>query len=314
MVRAIQPPMRLLGGIPVKELGKELVHQFKKDRILNSAAAQAFYLTLAIFPGLICVLSLLPYLPIADLHQAIMDLVHQVLPGEAAQTLTAVVEGLTEQRGGLLSFSILGTLLVASSGMAAVIKQLNITYHVPVKEERSFLRTRALALLLTILGGALVIVTFALVVLGGTLQSWIASALGWSDLLLTIFAVFRWVVIVVALLLGFAAIYYLAPNVKQKFRWVTPGAVIGVVALILATLGFRLYVDNFGRYGATYGSIGALIVLMLWLYVSGLMLLVGSEVNALYERHVAAGRSRGRIHPHRLSDIEAGAGMAPGRS
>jgi membrane protein len=294
--------MGMIGQTPAKELAKELLQQFKKDRILNSAAAQAFYLTLAIFPGLICVLSLLPYLPIAHLQKAIMDLVRQVLPGDAARALTSVVESLTEQRGGLLSFSIFGTLLLASSGMAAVIKQLNITYHVPVTEERSFLKTRALALLLTVLGGALVIVTFTLVVLGGTLQSLIASELGWSDLLLNIFAAFRWVVIVVSLLLGFAAIYYLAPNVEQKFRWVTPGAVIGVVALILATLGFRLYVDNFGRYGATYGSIGALIVLMLWLYVAGLMLLVGSEVNALYERRVAAGRSRaqGRVrHPGR---------------
>lgn len=303
MARAIHRGMRLMGGIPAKQLAKELGQQFKQDRILNSAAAQAFYLTLAIFPALICVLSLVPYLPIEHLHKAIMDLVRQVLPGEAAHTLTGVVESLTEQRGGLLSFSFLGTLLIASSGMAAIIKQLNITYH--VEEERSFLKTRALALLLTVLGGILLIVTFALVVLGGRLQSWIASSLGWSDFLLAVFATFRWVVIVGALLLAFAAVYYVAPNVDQKFRWVTPGAVIGVVALILATLGFRLYVDNFGRYGATYGSIGALVVLMLWLYVSGLMLLVGSEVNALYERHVAArDQARDSARLHRPSDIE----------
>lgn len=290
-------------GIPPKQFAKELRQQFKDDRILNSAAAQAFYLTLAIFPALICVLSLLPYLPIANLHKALMDLVRQVLPGEAARTLTSVVDSLTEPRGGLLSFSFLGTLLIASSGMAAVIKQLNITYHA---EERSFLKTRALALLLTVLGGILLVVTFALVVLGGRLQSWIAASLGWSDLLLTVFATFRWVVIVAALLLAFAAIYYWAPNVEQKFRWVTPGAAIGVLALILATLGFRLYVDNFGRYGATYGSIGALIVLMLWLYVSGLMLLVGAEVNALYERHSGVRLdARGQTRLPRRSDIEA---------
>jgi membrane protein len=280
--------MRLMRGVPAQQLGKELAHQFREDRVLTSAAALGFYLTLAIFPGVICVLSLLPYLPIEHLHQAIMDLVRQVLPGKAARTLTSVVDSLLRQRRGLLSFSLLGTLLVASSGMAAVIKQLNITYH--VKEERSFLKTRALALLLTVLGGILIIVTFALVVLGGVLQSWIASALGWSDVLLAIFAAFRWVVLVMALLLGFATIYYVAPNLDQKFRWVTPGAIIGVVALIVASLGFRLYVDNFGRYDATYGSIGALIVLMLWLYVAGLTLLVGSEVNALYERHVVGRR------------------------
>lgn len=286
--RANHGPMRQMGGTPKKQLAKELVQQFRNDRVSNSAAALGFYLTLAIFPALICMLSLLPYLPIAHLHKALMDLVRQVLPGETARALTHIVESLSKQRGGLLSFSFLGTLLVASSGMAGVIKQLNITYH--VKEERSLLRTRALALLLTVLGGVLIVATFTLVVWGGTLQSWIASELGWSDLLLAIFATFRWVVIVAALLFGFAAVYYLAPNVKQKFQWVTPGAVIGVAALILASLAFRLYVDNFGRYDRTYGSIGALIVLMLWLYVAGLSLLVGSEVNVLYERHVAGGR------------------------
>lgn len=279
--------MHITGGTPAR-LIKELVQQFREDRVSNSAAALGFYLTLAIFPALICVLSLLPYLPIPHLHKAIVDLVRQVLPGETARTLTSIVGSLSKQRGGLLSFGFLGTLLVASSGMAGVIKQLNITYH--VQEDRSFLKTRALALVLTVLGGVLTIATFTLVIWGGTLQSWIASELGWSDLLLSIFATFRWLVIVASLLLGFATIYYVAHNVKQKFQWVTPGAVIGVAALILASLAFRLYVDNLGRYDRTYGSIGVFIVLMLWLYVAGLTLLVGSEVNVLYERHVAAHR------------------------
>lgn len=278
-----------MGGTPPRQLIKELVQQFRADRVSNSAAALGFYLTLAIFPALIFVLSLLPYLPIPHLHKAIMDLVRQVLPGETARALTSIVASLSKQRGGLLSFSFIGTLLVASSGMAGVIKQLNIIYQ--VQEERSFLRTRGLALVLTVLGGVLTIATFTLVIWGGVLQGWIASELGWSDLLLSIFATFRWLVIVASLLLGFATVYYVAPNVKQKFRWVTPGAVIGVAALILASLAFRLYVDNLGRYDRTYGSIGVLIVLMLWLYVAGLTLLVGSEVNVLYERHVARGRA-----------------------
>lgn len=280
--------MHLTGGTPARQLMKELVQQFREDRISNSAAALGFYLTLAIFPALICVLSLLPYLPIPHLHKAIMDLVRQVLPGETARALTSIVGSLSKQRGGVLSFSFLGTLLVASSGMAGAIKQLNITYR--VQEERSLLRTRALALVLTVLGGVLTIATFTLVIWGGTLQSWIASEFGWSELLLNIFATFRWLVIVASLLFGFATVYYVAPNVKQKFRWVTPGAVIGVAALLLASLAFRLYVDNLGRYDRTYGSIGVFIVLMLWLYVAGLTLLVGSEVNVLYERHVSTGR------------------------
>ena len=155
------------------------------------------------------------------------------------------------------------------------------------------IRGRATALALSLLFGVLVLGAFSLVVIGGMIENWLADRLGFSGLLLTLFAVFRWTVIVLALLLGFAVIYYYGPNVEQRFRFITPGSVVGVALLIAASLGFSVYTSNFGDYDATYGSIGAVIILMLWLYIAGLVILVGSEINALLEHYSAEGKQKG---------------------
>lgn len=272
---------------PWKNLGRELKSHIKEDNVFNGAAALAYYLTLAIFPGLIFLLSLLPYLPIPHLHEAIMDLLHQALPREAAGLLSETVESIvTERQGGLLSFGFLGTLWAASAGMYAVMQQLNITYG--VKEGRPFLKARAMSVGLTALFGALVIGAFALIVLGGYLESFLGGTLGWSGALVSLFAALRWAIILASMLLGFALVYYLAPNVDQKFKWVSPGSVLGTATLVAASLALQVYVQNFGSYDATYGGLGAVIVLMLWLYVAGLVLLLGSEVNVVFEAHVSS--------------------------
>lgn len=271
-----------LGGLSLMQLLRDLLREIDEDNVTTGAAALAYYLMLSIFPALISMLSLLPYLPIPHLDRAIMDLLRQAMPQEAAGLLATTVQSVvSEKRGNLLSLGLIGTLWAASSGMAAIMHQLNVTYD--VKEGRSFLKARALALLLTLLFGVLVIGGFALVVLGGVLQHWFVVAIGSSRLLLAAFAVLRWVIIIAALMLGFALVYYLAPNIEQRFRWVSAGSVVGTVLLVLASLGFRIYVDNFGHYEATYGSLGTVVILLLWLYVTGLVLLVGSEINALLE-------------------------------
>jgi membrane protein len=188
-------------------------------------------------------------------------------------------------QGGLLSFGFLAMLWAASTGMYAVMQQLNITYN--VKEARSFIKGRSIALLLTLLFGMLVIGVFALIVMGGIVQDWLAEFVGRNQVLLTFFALLRWVIIVGALLLGFDLIYYLAPNVQRKYRWITAGAVFGVTVMLLASLGFRLYIMHFADYEATYGALGGMIVLMLWFYVAGLVFLVGSEINVVLDQYLS---------------------------
>jgi membrane protein len=282
--------MQSLTQLPWKRMAKDFQSQVNDDNVFNGAAALGYYLTLAVFPTMIFLLSILPYLPIRDLDRAIMDLLHQALPGQTAELLTDTVRDIaSERQGGLLSFGLLATLWAASTGMYAVMQQLNITYN--VKEARPFIKARAMALLLTLLFGVLVIGAFALIVTGGMLQNWLVEAFDWGPVLLTFFATLRWVIIIAALLLGFALIYYLAPNVKeQHFRWISPGSVIGVLVLLIASQGFRIYIENFGNYEATYGALGAMIVLMLWFYIAGLVLLLGSEINVVTENHLRGGK------------------------
>lgn len=264
----------------VKNFSAELYSASSKDAIFMGAAALGFYLTLAIFPALIFLLSLLPYLPIENLQQAIMEFLHQALPTEAANMLSDTVTSITqEENRGLLSIGAIATLWAASSGMYAIMQELNVVYK--VEEGRSFLKARAVALGLTVFFGFLLVAAFTLVVMGGHLQELLASVLGWSEPLLIFFAVLRWVIVVAAILLGFSAVYFWGPNVKHKYAFITPGNIFGTVVLVLASALFKLYITNFGNYDATYGSLGAMIILMFWLYVSGLVLLFGAEVNTL---------------------------------
>jgi len=279
-------------GITFRQFLVDLNREISEDNVFVGAAALGYYLTLAIFPALILLMTIIPYLPVANIDQEIMRVLETALPEDAFSMVSRVVEEVTSQRrGGLLSFGVLGTLWAASTGMYAIMQQLNITYD--VSEARSYIRARAVALALSIMFGLLVIGAFWLIVAGGAAEDWLGEQRGIPDFLLTIFAVFRWIVIVLALLLGFALIYKFAPNVEQKFRFITPGSVIGVLLLIIASLGFAIYVANFADYSATYGSIGAVIILMFWLYIAGLVILVGSEINALIEHYSPKGKRKG---------------------
>jgi membrane protein len=292
-------------GVSVSQFFRDLNHEVTEDNVFNGAAALGFYLTLAIFPALILMMTIIPYLPVDQVDQAIMDMLRQALPSEAHEMVAGVVREVTaNRRGGLLSFGLLATLWAASSGMYAIMQQLNITYD--VEEERNFIRARATALILSILFILLMIGAFTLIVLGGVIQEWLRSQFGFGDVVLVLFAAIRWVLILFALLIGFAMIYRYAPNVEQKFKFVSPGSVIGVALLIAASLGFAFYTSNFGNYGATYGSLGAMIILMLWLYIAGLVILLGSEINVLVEHYSAEGKQKGEKRETSRSHHEGG--------
>lgn len=275
---------------------RALLAKARQDDVLNGAAALAFYMTLAIFPAMIVVMAVIPYLPVQQVDQALMQLLRQAMPGHAAALFSQVVQEITsEQRGGLLSAGLAGSLWVTSTGMYAVMRQLNRTYDVP--ESRGFLRGRLTALGLSLLFGVLVIGGFSLIVLGDRLQDWLVARWGGPVALGWLFLVFRWLVILVGLLLAFALVEQLAPNRHQRFRLVTPGSLTGVLLLVGASVGFAWYTRHFGSYGATYGSIGAVIMLMLWLFAAGLSILLSAEVNQLLRQrasgnaYVQAGRT-----------------------
>jgi membrane protein len=261
---------------------RALYREIDKDNVFNGAAALGFYLTLAIFPAMIFVMALIPYLPIERVDEAITNFLRQALPPRSASMFAGVVEEVMGERsGGVLTLGLAVALWASSTGMYAIMQQMNIAYG--VKEKRPFVRGRATALALTLLFAVLVLGAFSLIVLGGVIQDWIGPRIGFREGLLALFATFRWIVIVLSLSLAITLVYHFAPNRKRPFRIVSVGSAIATVLLIAGSLGFRVYVENFGNYSATYGSIGTVIVLMLWLFLAGLAILVGAEIDALRE-------------------------------
>ena len=252
----------------------------------------AFFFLLAVFPAALFVLSLLPSLSIPHLQQAILDLLRQILPAESADLFEVTVRYVgSEAKKGILTFGLVFSLWSASSGVFSVMEQLNVVWD--VKDRRPFWKARGTAIVLMLFFVALGIGALSLVIFGGAVQSWAAAAIGWSGPLRFFFAALRWIILAAALLLALAVAYRYGPDVDARFRFISPGNVSALILIALASAGFRFYVTKFGNYSATYGNLAAMIILMLWMYMAGIALLVGGEINKILQRHKAKGSSAG---------------------
>ncbi|MBT2639578.1 MULTISPECIES: YihY/virulence factor BrkB family protein [unclassified Bacillus (in: firmicutes)] len=265
----------------LKHYGKSLLGELKKDRATGLAAQQAYYYMLALFPLLILMIAIVPYLNI-DPQKAI-NVVNTLLPSQSAELLRDnVVKLVSERNGGLLTFGIIGTLWSASSGMNAFIKAMNIAFD--VKETRSFIKARLVSIMLTFGLILAFVVALLLPVFGKVILDAVESIVHIPEPFDIVFNIVRWVVAIVVMAAVLAGLYRVAPNKHYPFKHVIPGAIFATIVWQLISLGFSFYVSNFGNYSATYGSIGGVIVLMLWLFLTGLALVLGGEINAIYHR------------------------------
>lgn len=280
------------GGLTARRLLRRLYTAVMEDNVTGYAAQLAYYFFFSLFPFFLFLAALLAYVPVAGLMDQIMELVGDFLAAEAAEIIQQNVQDLVARpRGGLLSVSILLSLFLASSAIAAVGDSLNHAYG--VKEGRPFWKVRAIAMLLTVALAAMLIVSMLLLIFGPELGGWLADRIGVGPEFDVVWEFVRWPIVVFLLMLAAALLYYFTPDVEQEWRWVTPGSVLAVLAWVGVSLSFRYYVENFGQYNVTYGSIGAIIVLLTWMYLSGFFLLIGGEINAEIEQAAAAGKNRG---------------------
>jgi membrane protein len=277
-----------LGGLSPTELGRRVWHEIGKDEVTDRAAALAYYFLFALFPALLFFAALLGMLPLQGLMERLIAYAEQAMPGDAAsivrRTLSEIEAG---ARGGLLSFGALAALWAGSNGMASVMTTLNVAYD--VQDDRSWWKRRLVSILLTSGFALFILSSLILVVFGPRLGEAAANRLGLGAVFTIAFKLLNLPVVIFLVLLGIALVYYFAPAAKQHWRWVTPGSVVALVLWLAMSFGLRFYVSNFADYGATYGSIGGVILLMLWLYLTGVALLIGAEINAEIE-HAAAER------------------------
>lgn len=289
-----EPSIWALGGLTPYQLIKRVWGEFDADDIWGHAAELSYYFLLALFPLMLFLVSLLGML--ADfgstLRQDLLSYMQRALPPSAHDVVASTLNEVTRESGaGKLSFGILAALWAASNGMGALVKTLNIAYD--VEEGRPWWKARLIAIGLTIALSILTISALTLVLFGGNLAEWVGAKTGvLGPAFLVGWHVVQWPLVLIFMALSFALVYYFAPDVKdQKWYWITPGAVLGLVLWLIGSGAFKLYLAYFDSYSATYGSIAGVIVLMLWFYVTGLAVLIGGEINAEIE-HAAAERGR----------------------
>jgi membrane protein len=274
-----------LGGLSVTELGRRLWRESLRDELLGRAAQLAYYALLALFPALIFLTALMGLFSVESFMPELMSYLRDVLPADALtmvqRFLTQVAEG---SGANILSLGALGALWASSSGVTAIMDALNVVFGVK-EDQRPFWRVRLIAILLTIGLAGFVILSLGLVLYGPTIGRWIGDLMGFGVAFTWMWNVLQWPVIAGLMLMVVAAIYHICPDRPVKhWRWMTPGSVFAVVMWLVVSLGFKAYVDNFGNYNKVYGSIAGVIVLMLWFYWSGMVLLLGGEINAEIEK------------------------------
>lgn len=273
---------------------KRTIKEFQDDNLTDWAAALTYYSVLALFPGLIvlvAVLGLVGQHP--QTTNALLDIVRDVGPESAVETFRGPIESVVKSNGGasaLLGVGLLAAIWSASGYVGAFIRASNAIYE--VEEGRPFWIRRPLQIAITLAMVLLLALIAISIVLTGPLARAVGDVIGLGDTAVTVWGIAKWPVIVVVVMGMFAVLYYVAPNVRQpRLRWVTPGGVVAVLGWIAASAGFAFYVANFGAYNKTYGSLGGVVIFLIWLWISNLALLFGAEFDAELERsrELAAG-------------------------
>jgi membrane protein len=254
--------------------------------IFGRAAQLSYYFLLALFPLLLFLMTLLGYFAEAgsELRNKLITYLATVMPSSAITLVHTTLDEISQARGGTkLSLGILAALWAASNGMGAISDTLNAAY--AVKEQRAWWKVRLVAIVLTIMVSILIVVALAIVLFGGQIGERVAMHFGFSGAFTILWKILQWPIALFFLLLTFDLIYSFAPDVRRRKRkWWTLGALTAVVMWLLVSFGFRLYLHFFNSYSVTYGSLGALIVLMLWFYFTGLAILIGGEINSELEQ------------------------------
>jgi membrane protein len=283
------------GRVALGTLGKALGRKFLDHAVTSSAATLSYYFLFSLFPLLFFLVALTTFLPVfSPSMQEILWAARAVLPGTAMKLVDEHLQGL----GGhakLLTFGLVATLYAASRGVDAVRAALNLAYD--VKESRPLWKTEAIAFGVTIGGALLLLISVSAIVIGGDLGFWIARHLHAGEAYVLMWRWLRWPVTIALVMLLAALGYYILPDVRQKFRYITPGSIIGTLVSLGASWGFGVYASNLGSYDVAYGSIGGVIVLMTWFYILGLIYLVGGEINATLEHQSPEGKDEGAREP-----------------
>ena len=265
---------------------------FWTDNCLALSAQLAYYFFFALFPALLFILALASYFPLTNLIDDLFRTMGGFMPPEALKLITdQMIKISGGEHTGLMTLGMLLALSSSSAAMVAIIDTLNTAYD--VQEGRPWWKVRLTAILLTVGVATFILVSFALVLGGPTIATRLAESMNLGPVFEWTWKILQWPVLFALASLGIALIYYFAPDVEQEWVWLTPGSIFATTVWLAASLGFKYYVANWGNYTESYGLIGAVMILLLWFYISGLVILLGAEMNAEIEHASPLGKDPG---------------------
>jgi membrane protein len=265
---------------------KRTVKEFQDDNMTDWAAALTYYGTMSLFPMLLVLVALLGVVGQESTINTMIDSLRNAGLTDVADSVQKPLTDIVTHKGGagaLLGVGLLASLWSASGYIGAFMRAMNAIYD--VKEGRPFWKLRPLQIAIT-LGGVLVLSLVSIaVVVSGPIAKAVGTALGFGNEAVTVWGIVKWPVMLLVVMGMVAALYYIAPNVRQpRFRWVSPGGIVAVLVWVVASLGFGFYVSNFGSYNKTYGTLGGVITFLVWLWISNIALLFGAELDSELER------------------------------
>jgi membrane protein len=275
-----------LGGLSGRDLAALVWAEIWKDELTDRAAALSYYFVFALFPTLLFLTTLVGMVPGRDLMEQLLALLQDVLPADAASLLRRTLAEIQRGAGGgLLSVGAAAALWGASRGMVSIMTTLNVVYGVTSRQP--WWRRQLVAVALTTMFSVLALGALISIVFGERVGRAAAAWAGLGGVFTAVWDLLQWPLGLLFILTGIDLVYHLAPAVRQRWYWLTPGSAFAGVAWLAVSLGLRAYVSQFANYNATYGSIGGVILLLLWLYLSGMALLVGGEINSVIARAAA---------------------------
>ena len=270
-----------------------------RHHTLQVAAALSYYFVLSIFPGLIFLSAIVGWMREQHLFGSVLSLMSRLLPPDTMHVVYSVLHDvLSNHRATLLSFGMIGTIWVGSTGFSAMIEALDIAYDAP--DNRPYWKTRLLATGLAAICGSLLLVALVVMIVGPRFGAWIAAHLGLSSAFAVVWPPLRWAIAISFTVLAVELLYFLAPNVKQRFAASLPGAIFAVIVWNGLSLLLSLYFRDVANFSRTYGTLGGFIALMTWLYWTSFVLLVGAELNA----ELAKQSQKGYIKPKSATAID----------
>jgi membrane protein len=277
-----------------------------RNHTMQMSAALAYYFVLSLFPALIFLSAMVAFLPLPDLFNQALGMMAQFLPPDSMGLVRRILSDvITPNRSTFLSFGILGTLWAASGGFSAAIEALNIAYD--VEDDRPFWKTRPLAVALALGTGILMLVALSVMIVGPKFGEWLAGRIHLSFLFVLLWPYIHWSIAIGFTILAVEALYFLAPNVKQRFLATLPGAILAVGCWIALSYLLGLYFRHFAHFNQTYGTLGAAIALMTWLYWTGFAMLVGAELNSELAKISSEGKIEEKHQPPPITEIDLAA-------